>query len=302
MHIDYLNITVPETVAATVHDGVMEILDFCGAIQITDEVHRLGERGSVKIKQRHGYALVGLSGNAIEVLSSKHQFESLLWVFAAQPHRVTSMDIAHDVAVPSRPVLNSLWRRARGAKGIRLSKKRVLPKNVNRHMVHCLYDDGSTGTIYLGRRTSEVHCKVYDKRNEIYDRTGSDIGNDLVRYELTVTSKMGISLKDVQQPESLFWNFMSEVLPPPNVAPSPWVAGGQGFVMPERFKVMPAEKLKTIVSGSPELDRWLKYADEVGPNGREFLVGLLTRRILSTSTTDKPAQVATKHEGDPSDR
>ena len=298
MHVDYLNITVPETVAATVFDGVMEVLDFCRCVQLTPEIYRVGERGTVKIKHRNGYTLVSLSGGAIETLVAKHQFASMLWVFAAQPHRVTSMDIAHDVRTPCRPVLNSLWRRARGAKGIRLTKKRVLPKNVNRHMVHCLYDQGSTGTIYLGRRTSEVHCKVYDKRNEIFDRTGSDLGYDLVRYEVTVTSKMGVSLRDVQEPDSLFWNFMSDVLPSPSKSLPPWVAGGEGFTMPERAKVMPAQKLKDIVGESPELDRWLKYADEVGPNGREYLLGLLTRKVMARSTPDQQTDSGSGAEGD----
>lgn len=297
MHVDYLNVTVPETVAASVVDGVTEVIDYCGAVRLSDEIYRLGSKGTVKIKNRHGYTLVGLSGDALQVLRDHDQKEALLWVFAGHPHRVTSMDIAHDVRIGARTVLNSLWRKARGKKGIHLSKKRVQPHNVRRHMVHCLYGEGSTGTIYMGRRTSEVRCKVYDKRNEILDRSGVDIGYDLVRYEATITSKMGLSLKDVQSPDAVFWNYMSNVLTPPLGAPN-WVAGGQGFHMPERSKMMPAEKLKHIVGESPEIDRWLKYADEAGPNGRDYLLGLIRKRIM---TPDKQTESSPGEEGVTSD-
>lgn len=280
MHVDYLNVSVPETISAQVLDSVKEILDYCGAHQRTEEIFTLGQSGTARLKRRHGYALVGLSGDALNTLRETDQHAAMLWAFAEHPHRVTSMDIAHDVAIATRPVLNSLWRKARGNKGLRLSRKRLARGNVNKYVVDSLYSDGVTGTVYLGSRKSEVYAKVYDKRNEVLDRTGTDIGYDLTRYELTVTSKMGVSLSDVSNPEPLFWNYMSEVLPrPPNV-PN-WVAGGQGYTMPKRSVIMPAEKLKQVVGESPEIDRWLKYADEAGPNGREYLLGLLRRRILA---------------------
>jgi hypothetical protein len=294
MHIDYLNVSVPETISAQVIDSVQDVLDYCGAHQRTDEIYRLGETGTVRIKKRNGYALVGLSGDALSTLRKLDMHASMIWSFAVHPHRVTSLDIAHDVAISTRGVLNSLWRKARGTKGLRLSRKRVPKSGINKYVVDSLYDDGITGTVYLGSRKSEVYAKVYDKRNEIMDRTGSDIGYDLTRYELTATSKMGVSLSDVDNPEPLFWNYMSEVLPCPSGIPN-WVAGGQGYTMPERRVVMPAEKLKQVVSESPEIERWLKYADDAGPNGREYLLGLLRRRIL---TPAKPIGSTSGAEGD----
>jgi len=294
MHIDYLNVSVPETIAASVHDSIKEVLDYCGSHQLSDEIYRLGGTGTVRLKKRNGYALVGLSGDALRHLRTVDMMATVLWAFAVHPHRVTSLDIAHDVTILPRGVLNSLWRRARGAKGLRLTRKALTRANVNKYVVDSLYDDGVTGTLYLGSRKSEVHAKVYDKRNEILDRTGTDIGHNLTRYELTVTSKMGVSLSDVDNPEPLFWNFMSEVLPRPSGVPN-WVAGGQGYSMPERRNVMPAEKLKEIVGAAPEIDRWLKYADEAGPNGREYLLGLLRRRIMAPV---KQPDVSPGEEGD----
>jgi hypothetical protein len=294
VHIDYLNVSFPETISALVLDSVKEVLDYCGAHQKTDELYRIGETGTVRIRKRNGYSLVGLSGDALSTLRNSDMYATMLWAFAVHPHRVTSLDIAHDVNIDSRPVLRSLYRRARGSKGLRLSRKRIQRDNVNQYVVNSRYDDGDTGTIYLGSRKSEVHAKVYDKRNEILDRTGVDVGHGLTRYELTVTSKMGVSLSDVQTPEPIFWHYMSEVLPRPDGVPN-WVAGGQGYTMPERRTVMPAEKLKQVIGESPEIERWLKYADDAGPNGREYLLGLLRRRIL---TPAKPIGSASEEEGE----
>ena len=61
---------------------------------------------------------------------------------------------------------------------------------------------------------------------------------------------------------------------------------------------MPAQKLKDVVGESPEIDRWLKYADAAGPNGREYLLGLLRRRILVDEPTDKPSDESPGHLGD----
>lgn len=297
MHVDYLNVSVPETISATVHDSIKEVLDYCGARQLSDEIFRLGDTGTVRLKRRNGYGLVGLSGDALRHLRTVDQMAATLWAFAVHPHRVTSLDIAHDVTIQPRGVLNSLWRKARGKKGLRLTRKALTRANVNKYVVDSLYDDGVTGTLYLGSRKSEAHAKVYDKRNEILDRTGNDIGYDLTRYELTVTSKMGVSLSDVDNPEPLFWHFMSEVLPPPVGVPN-WIAGGQGYTMPERRKLVPAEKLKQVVEDSPEIERWLRYADEAGPNGREYLLGLLRRKIMAPA---KPTVSSPGAEGDHAD-
>lgn len=297
MKIDYLNVTVPENIAAKVVDEVSEILDFCGATQASNELYRLGQSGTAKIKIRNGYTLFGFSGSALDTFREYDQYTPLLWVFGSHPHRVTSADIALDVSIDARTVLNSLWRRSRGPRGIRLTRKRLQPKHVTRFSRDCLYDDGATGTVYLGNRTSEVYCKVYDKRNELLERTGDDIGYPLVRYELTVTSKMRISLKDLADPSPMFWHFMREVLPPPADV-SAWVAGGQGFTMPKREKLMPADKLKQVVGESDTIERWIKYADEVGPNGREFLMGLLRRRIMAPTNPNQQTESTTRVVGD----
>jgi len=296
VHVDYLNVTVPETVSATVVDEVKRVLDYCGGVQRTPESYSLGDSGSALVKNRNGYSLVGVSGNGIEALRRYDMYAELLWVFAAKPHRVTRIDIAHDVQEPTQAILRSLWRRARGKTGIRLTRKRVAPKNVNRYVRDCLYGDGVTGTVYLGSRKSEVYAKVYDKRNEILDRHGKDIGRPLTRYEMTATSKVGVSLKDASEPEPLFWHFMSNVLSPPTEGVPEWVAGAQGYHMPDRREIMPAERLKQVVSESPEIERWLSYADDVGPTGREYLLGLLRRRIL-----DKPIDLASDHVGTDAD-
>ena len=298
MHVDYLNITVPDPHNDLVRPQVLEIVGLCGGVRADMsrgkvDVYRLGKTGTVKLTEKDGYAVYGFSGDALATLRGADLYNEYLWIFALIPHRVTLLDIAYDVPLKTPRILRKLWSQAHTDIGIKFTRKKIATKSISTWSVIGL-DGVKTGTLYLGSRKAEVRLKVYDKRQQVYDLTGNDIGA-LTRYELTVTSKMGISLADASDPSRLFWHFMANILVPPSDI-SPWEPGGEGFQLPPRVTMLPAEKLKRGIQASQDLDNWVRLAHSMGPNGEAYMRSLLDRAILDaqsklpSQTTTEPLQ------------
>ena len=79
-----------------------------------------------------------------------------------------------------------------------------------------------------------------------------------LRAELTVTSAMGISLKDAWEPAPVFWRFMAQALEGIVTRPSDvpaWVPAGDsvGFVLPTRPVLDPMQRLERRLERSSEL-------------------------------------------------
>ena len=282
MHCDYLNISIPsELCGDLVRRSFLSVMAHIGSRYSSDgstEFWRAGATGTFRVSELpSGAILYGASGSALQALRNFGVFNDYLQVFSEHPHRVTKLDIAHDVEQDPILVLSALWQKAhRVPQGIRLTRKRINAKNIKR-ISRRDHLGRTTGSLYLGSRKSEAHAIVYDKRAERFDNTGVDIGHDLVRYELTVTSKLKISLADAYNPEPLFWHFMGDILSQPH-SHSTWVPGGLGFELPPRVTPLPGEMLRRRVESSPELAEWFRLADEIGPKGQEYLQSLLMQR------------------------
>jgi hypothetical protein len=220
--------------------------------------------------------MFGMSGQVLEHIRGCGELARTLHVFGDSPHRVTRVDVAHDVPTPSPPVLQRLLRKARSG-SLSLTRKSLRPQSIRFIDNHNHYETGvRTGTLYLGARTAKVYARVYDKRNERLDRGFDDPGN-MTRYELTVTGKLSPTLRDVVEPEPMFWKFMSGVLPPPANVPD-WEGGADGFAIAEPIALLPAEIMRRKVENSPDLTHILELADRIGPHGFRLLVSMLERR------------------------
>jgi hypothetical protein len=122
-----------------------------------------------------------------------------------------------------------------------------------------------------------VYAKVYDKQAERIDK-GFDCDGPCTRYELSVTSKVGVSLADVISPDAMFWRFMSKVLDPPPSVPE-WVASDhEDYKLPTRADLLPAELLSRKVETSAEIGSLLALADTIGPEGFNYLLSRLKAR------------------------
>lgn len=297
MHVDYLNITVPETDAPDPERAIRSILAEVGAVSVKAGLWKLpGKWGSFKLEPAGRVRRFSASGGVLDAVRVAGLYGSYLASFQDVPHRVTLMDIAHDVPDVNAPaVVMALKDRIVSGPGVGLTRKRLKPGQFHFEL-GVDHAGRETGTVYLGQRTAEVRAKVYDKGHQMRSTGRGDPG-DLVRYELTVTSKIGISLRDASVPGPVFWHFMRHLLPPPGDFGA-WEPGGLGYDLPAKVALLPAEALRRKVENSAELESWGALADSLGPQGRVWLLGLLRKRLAVpvqpdsiASTPDVPASV-----------
>jgi len=277
MHVDYLNLSVPTDHSYDVGKGVSDLMGEIGASLALEGLWTLRRGGTCKIRplsQVHSYSF---SGGILEALRGHDQYENLLSVFSYAPHRVTLMDVAYDLAVDAPPILRKLYRRAKSPDGVHLTRKRISLDKLSHVARPNAFGSGDTGTLYLGGRSAEVRAKVYDKRQERHDNCGGlDVGA-LTRYELTVTGKTGVSLRDAHKPASIFWHFMSDVIRPPVSLPA-WEPSSEGYTLPPKPISLPAARLMRKVLESPDVADLLRLAHESGPNGLNMLLSRLKDR------------------------
>lgn len=286
MHSDYLNVTVPDTDSRSVTESLLEIVSSVGAVAAHKGLYKLSGRGTLKLGGKPGYELYSASGGLLEALREHGMYSTYLTVFGEVPHRVTQLHVAHDVYDLDAPkLLQALYRRADGQPGIHLTRKRAQPKQI----MAPGRDGRTTGTVYLGTRKSEAWAKVYDKAQERWDRAREE-WPPCVRFELSVSGKAGVSLRDAYSPESIFWHYMRDVLgPPPSDVPD-WEPGAQGFSLPSKVSLLPAEALRRLVESSPQLEQMLDLSRQLGPHGYAHLMRLINARCLqhARASTDQP--------------
>ena len=278
MHVDYLNVTVPETDAPSPERAIRSILAEVGAESVKAGLWKLqGSWGSFKLEPVGKVRRFSASGGVLDAVRAAGLYGTFLAAFQDVPHRVTLMDVAHDVAGADAPsAVMALKERIVSGPGVGLTRKRLRPGQFHFEL-GVDHQRRETGTVYLGQRTAEVRARIYDKGHEMRSKGRGDPG-DLLRYELTVTGKVGVSLKDASVPEPLFWHYMRHVLTPPEGV-ADWVPGGLGYALPPKIALLPAEALRRKVENSTELESWGLLADSLGPQGRVWLLGLLRKRL-----------------------
>lgn len=301
---DFLNVTFPLSVEDEVRGLLARALVMAGASAVTDDLWQLvpppasreealaflARPGTVKVERRGQVLKVGISGMSCAAFRAQNLWLPLLADFAAYEHRVTSMDLALDVAVDTPPVLEALYRA--GVDGrVSLGRKALPPAQVTRY-TGIDARGVETGTVYLGSRAKrEITLRAYDKRHEREVR-GLGAPGPLTRFEATVKG-VGASLRDAAEPASLFWHYVGGVLGPrPDSVPD-WAAAGVGYVLEPRKE---RDYWRAIQAGveaiGAHLDRLGEMADKLSPVfGRKFLLGLLSAR-LGLGSAPQPASAA----------
>jgi len=276
MHCDYLNVTVPDGDADSVTGELLSIVSAVGGSAVMPGLFKLATGGTFKTEAKRGFQFYSASGDFLAGLRGHGMFENYLSAFAG-PHNVSQMHIAHDVYGTDTPaLLGKLVKRTRKEPGVRLTRKKLNARTQVKTLFSASADGRDTGTVYLGNRKAEVWAKVYDKQNERLQNANQEIP-PCTRYELSVSGKAGASLRDAHSPEAIFWNFMSDVLPAPSDAPE-WFKGGQGFSLPPKVALLPAEALKRLIESSPHYDQIFALADRMGPHGYDYLLRLINAR------------------------
>lgn len=264
---DYLSVTYhPEDHPCR---RVAVFLAQCGAVLACEGLYRLGDGGTVKVGRMYGSQRVSASGAALAYMRSEGVFMDYLSILSECPHRVTLLDAARDYMQDAPPVIAELQRRYKG-QSVNLTRKAVGWKVL---LSERPSDGAATGTFYAGHDGSaRVSAKVYDKQEEVRIKRGKVIP-PTTRYEVRVKKDTGITLRDAAEPERLFWHYASpSLLPRPDGAPEWSPDWSQGWSAGPRPELLPAEVLARRVSNSSELSLLFEIADEMGPNGRQWLV------------------------------
>lgn len=271
--------------------GLRTLLLSVGSSALDDRTFQVGE-GTVKLYQTYGVLYCSATGGALGYLRQAGAYMDWLCIIGDWPHRITRMDLAYDVPIDGPDILDAL--RARYPDGrVNLGRKALSVKLD----LSIREDRRETGTFYVGHR-SKARCtaRVYDKRQERLDRVQRD-GPPRTRYEVTVKQDYGSTLRDAAEPDRLFWHVASPALLDAPDDVEAWTADwSQGWRSDPRPDLLPAEVLGRRVDSSAELDMLASIADEMGPNGRVWLLRRLAARLgvtvegrLSASPVGSPA-------------
>lgn len=275
---DYLDITSkPDSAVCS------EVIDFVtpyvSDVRVKDHATILDFEGSgtMKVEKRSTWSRVSASGSVLSLFRALSIFDNYLSLLGSHPHRVTRLDAACDFSGDFADLLPKLRRKFSHQK-VKLTQKSLPVTYLTSRRES---DNRETGTFYAGRhRKARVSARVYDKSQQMSDVHGIDIP-PTIRYELTVRSEAGASLRDASEPDSIFWHFMSPSLLkiPPKLSPDPWEPDRSFNWESVPLDSDPAATLVSSVNHSAWLDHMASVADKLGPNGRRFLLREISKRI-----------------------
>ena len=284
---DFVSCTTPGDYYPDVSAALLEVVRSAGGTDEREGSVQLGTRGIFRHSKKYGVGVYSLSGDALaELRKHRTAFDWLgewLTIIGEVPHRVTRLDAAVDVAAEGSTVVQNFYRRARRGL-VRLTQKAVRPQEVSRYFGASIVTGHETGTVYVGvRGKRDVIARVYDKRQELLRQVAREHAltpelialNDpgpLTRYELELGRKVGVTLRDVYEPASVFWHYARESLLP-QLAPADvgsWEPHALGFSVP-RSESLPSQQLRLLLDNSLDVKRAVTLADRCGPHGRDLL-------------------------------
>jgi hypothetical protein len=288
---DWLDVTCPEWVMGEILDDLIEVLLAAG-FEESGGVWRSESGGVIQAGLYRGRLFrVSCSGRSLADLRSAGLFESLLSGFVGFPYRVTRLDAAADFRIDGADAIESLHA-AYPRRHVRLGQR---AQKMSTMLAPRDWDGRESGTVYVGHRsTSQITCRVYDKRKEVLDRTGEDPEHDWTRVEVTVKGKSGDAsgptLRDAVEPAGLFWCYASPSIVRATESACDRVSGvAEGWSM-ERVELLPAQVLKGRIEAFSTLDHMVRVADRMGPEGRRWLKSRLSEKIDSVPIADQEAE------------
>ena len=230
-------------------------------------------RGLLHVTEGSRWHRLSASGGFLATLRAHSLFREYLALLSCCPSlNVTRLDAALDQPRDAAPVIRRLHRKYRD--GYAFTRKAV----DQTAMLQTRLDGAVTGSVYLGSQDSTVSMRVYDKQHEAYTKRGEVLPPTL-RWELTVQREVGATLRDADNPSPLFFHFMSpEFLDKPK-GMSDWLAHGEQWSLQPAPARLPSERLASLLESSGDVARLIQIADDCGPEGRRYLLGLLRRRL-----------------------
>jgi hypothetical protein len=236
-------------------------------------------RAFVVFGRSRGSMRASFSGAACSLFRDLGLWSELLSELSSVPHRVTRVDAALDLPMDGADLVD-LMRRRYPSGTANLSRK----ASPTSSMLAVRPSDGrETGTWYVGNhKRGRYTARVYDKAWEALQKRG-ELLPPTARVEVTAKGgDSGATLRDAAEPAALFWHLASPaILDAPEGAPV-WTANRDlGWEAPKRdFNA--AALLQRRVDAMAALDALAAVADELGPEGRSYLLGLIEARLASS--------------------
>lgn len=261
----------------------------------------LGEisRGVLKIDVINSFGVirVSLSGVCLEYLRLHEKFAETLGFFSEYPYRITRLDSAIDVDVIGFERIKVL--REKHHTTCQLSSRALRTKSILSRGL----DGRSTGTFYVGHNSkADNTARCYDKRHQIWETTGVDIGFNVFRYEVVSRFKrdrVGASLRDVHDPSSLFYHYASPSLLRKPKGVSDWVGlADSSFSTLRPDSALPAAKIKTLVSHNYVFESIYKLSQQAGSGGVDFALSTIRKEFERFALLESSKASQTAHEID----
>lgn len=243
--------------------------------------------GSVGFFFDERYTLVTISGNALRTLDVTGRLRDIVEAVMLVPSlRITRLDLA--LTVPCQTLsevvrrLSSVRRKGRQGR-IKLGQKSVPFDQVSTHGTARVDAAQSgrvveTGSVYIGKRSNVYSACIYDKRAQMADRHDLDIGYEAVRYEVRVR-KGSATLRDLVQPDALFFQLASpDLVPRPDNVP-PWESVPmEARLLPPAQEFTDYQRMTRLIEASSDLQA-LSLILERAPELSPFALQQLQKRI-----------------------
>lgn len=252
-------------------------------VESTDRVnfayrHPAHSFGLILVGPSRGTMRFSASGTACHALRSLGFWDDYLSELTTSPHRVTRVDAALDLSMDGADLVDAMRHRYPSGQ-VGLSRK-----SVRATTFLAVRDDGrETGTWYAGHKSKARYtARVYDKAWEALCKRGVRM-SPTARVEVTAKGgDSGATLRDAAMPAALFWSIASPaLLTAPEDAPL-WTPNHDlGWTAPAR-DFDPARLLQRRVEDLAILDALALVADDLGPEGRTYLLQLLTQRLKAS--------------------
>ena len=234
--------------------------------------------GTLVVGPTRGRMRISTSGAICRLLRSLGLWEQYLFELGQSPHNVTRLDAALDLAMDGADLVAAMRKRHPGG-SVNLRRK-----SVKTTVMLAVRDDGrETGTWYAGQGSkARLTARVYDKAWEALCKRGEVIP-PTARVEVTARSReVGVTLRDAMLPDALFWHIAAPaILTAPEDAPMFVPNTEPSCTAPPPRDFDPADLLRRRVESLAMLDALALVADEMGPNGREYLLSLFRKRLES---------------------
>lgn len=231
--------------------------------------------GVLMIGPSRGSLRVSVSGAICGHLRALGCWDSFLSELGTSPHRVTRLDAAMDLPIDGADLV-ALMRERYPSGQVNLRRKSVKCTTI----LEVRPDGRESGTWYAGHKSkARFTARVYDKALEALSKRGEKLP-PTARVEVTAKGgDCGATLRDAWMPAAIFWFIAAPaIVTAPEDCPV-WTPDTElGWSSPPR-DFNPSELLRRRVESMAMLDALGLVADDLGPNGRAYLLHLIEKRL-----------------------